>query len=90
MLTFSLIGGIIGLGVLAWGLSKFEVFEKLAGYIALVIACIIGFVFFWEAITGFIIYIIGDLIEKIIEYWGISIVLTILIISFIFYRGTNK
>ena len=80
MLTLSLIGGLLGLGFLIFVLTWLKA-VKIAQYLSFVLIAIVGLIFFWESITGLLIYVASDLIEKVVEYWGAFLLIFSVVIS---------
>lgn len=59
---------------------------KLAQYVILFIVGIFAIIFFWESITGLLVYLASDLIELVVEYWGASILIGVIaLIGLIMY-----
>jgi len=89
MINLSLLGGLLGLGLIA-GLLIWINAIKLAKYVITAIIGIVAIIFFWETITGTLLYLAGDLLDTVVEYWGASLLIGVVaIVSLIAYRRSK-
>lgn len=89
MLNLSLIGGFIFLLVLIY-VSNILKLDKIKNIFIMFLFCGLAVIGVWEFGSGAVLYILGDMLETMLEYWGACLVGLFLIIGFLVYRYEGK